>query len=260
PNGPRLLLYPLEYLSLQGKILPAVAEWKSTDFHSYIFLPLLAGVILLAIVGLSGRRLDLWPVGLGIVAIALGLQSVRWVPVFSLAFAPLAGRALAERWSWALAGNEAPPDSRRSRFHWLLLLVVLAVLVIALRPGAGSQLRSSPRTKGQLVPVDAVNFIADQYPDARIFNQYEWGGYLIYRLWPRNHVLVDGRNDMFDAHFLEDYLHAFSAQRGWQGFLDRYGITVVMVRADSSMAGALETNPRWRLGFQDNLSVVYVRQ
>ncbi|MGI8549185.1 MAG: hypothetical protein ACR2PL_00085, partial [Dehalococcoidia bacterium] len=45
PNGPRLLLYPLEYLPLQGTILPAVAEWKSPDFHSYIFLPLLAGVI-----------------------------------------------------------------------------------------------------------------------------------------------------------------------------------------------------------------------
>jgi hypothetical protein len=260
PEGPRLLAYPLGYLSLQKSLLPALAEWKTPDFHSYLFIPLLAGILVLLVTGLSPLRLDLWSIGLGLAVSALALQSTRYVPVFAVAFVPLAGTAMAQRWSWARAAASEPLSPERSALHWCLLLATLATFAIALRPAPWSEFQSTPRTVDQLVPVHAVDVIEQQYPNARIFNQYEWGGYLIYRLWPHQRPFIDGRGEMFDPGFLQEYLDTFEAKRGWQDTLQRYGVNLVIVRTDSSIAGALQTSPQWRLASEDDVATVYVRQ
>jgi hypothetical protein len=259
PQGPRLLTYPLGYLPLQKTLLPALAEWKTPDFHSYLFFPLLAAILLLLVTGLSPQRLDLWSIGLGVAVTALALQSTRYVPVFAVAFAPLVGTALAQRWSWARSESSTPPTGERSALHWCLLLAALATIAIALRPAPWSEFQRAPRTEGQLVPVHAVDVIEQQYPNARIFNQYEWGGYLTYRLWPHQRPFIDGRGEMFDAAFLQTYLETFEAQRGWQDTLQRYGVNLVIVRTDSSIAGALQASPQWRLASEDDIATVYVR-
>lgn len=259
PNGPRLLLYPLVYLRLQNTANSVIDEWKSPDFHSSGFLPLLAALMVLLAVGLSPRRLDLWALGLGLLTVGLALQSTRYMPVFAIAFVPLAGTALSQRWSWARAGSPAPPSPARSLFHWSLLAFAGLTLIVTFRPGPWSEFQAAPRTEGQLVPVHAVDVIAEQFPDARIFNQYEWGGYLIYRLWPRQRPFIDGRDDLFGQTFANQYFDAWAAKPGWEETLDRYGVNLVIVRGDTSLAGALQTNPTWRLASKDDLAVVYVR-
>lgn len=259
PTGPRLLLYPFDYLPLQRTLLPALQEWRTPDFHALIFVPLLVAMLLLIVTGLTPRRLDLWALSLGLMVTALALQSTRYIPVFAIAYAPLAASALSARWPWAQSHSGAAPEHGRSILHWALLVCAIGVLGTTLQQSRWTEFQRAPRTDGQSVPVHAVDVIEQQFPDARIFNQYEWGGYLIYRLWPQQRPFVDGRGDMFDSKLLQEYLEAYAVQPGWEATLDRYGVNLVIVRSDSSLAGALQTNIRWHLVSRDDVATVYVR-
>jgi hypothetical protein len=258
PNGARLLIYPLQYLPLRETFLPAIAEWKSPDFQSVVFAPLLVALAILLVTGVNPGRLDLWPLSLGLFTAALALESARYDAVFAIAFVPIAGTAIRDRWTWA-AQAQTPPTGSRAALNWALCGITVAAIALAFRPSTWSEFRHDPRTSGQPIPVDAVNVIAQQYPNARIFNQYEWGGYLIYRLWPNQRPFVDGRGEMFPPELLTQYLDAYVAKPGWSGILDRYGINLVLVRSDSPLAGALETNPGWRLVKSDKVAAIYVR-
>jgi hypothetical protein len=262
PNGPRLLLVPLSYLPLQSAFISplGLAEWKAPDFHNYLFLPLLAGLVLLMAIGTYSRPRDLWPAGLAISSAGLSLLAVRYIPVFAIAFAPAAGIALASRWSWAQADGTASALPTRRLLHWGLMGLTLACLLVALRPGSTSQLRREPDADPAFLPVESVNFIQMNYPSARIFNQYDWGGYLIYRLWPQNHPFIDGRGEMYPLSFLKDYVRVYAVQPGWEQILSRYDVDLVVIRNNTSLAGALESDPGWRLAHQDRISVMVVSQ
>jgi hypothetical protein len=256
PNGVKLLIYPFTYLPLQKTLLPALEEWKSPDFHSLIFAPFLIALLVLLCTGLTNKTRDPWPLVLGMLVTALALQSARYVAVFGVAFVPLAALALRDRWEWARGTSTPPPSPARAALHWGILAVALGALALTFRPSGWSEFRRAPVTTGQEVPVEAVNLIEQQFPASHIFNQYEWGGYLIYR---EQRPFVDGRGEMYPPTFLRDYLDTYAVKPGWEGMLDRYGVDLVLIRSDSPLAGALETNPRWRLVDQDPLATIYVR-
>ena len=57
---------------------------------------------------------------------------------------------------------------------------------------------------GDALPVRAVDFIAEKSLPEPLFNPYEWGGYLIWRLYPDYQVFIDSRT--LDDGAYADYL------------------------------------------------------
>jgi hypothetical protein len=261
PYGPRLLLVPLQYLPLQQEVIVPLrlAEWLPPDFHQLVFAPLLAALLLLLTTGIVPRRLDLWRLGLELATAALALLAVRYIPIFAVAFAPLAGVAICDRWPQPATSGLRRGSTAPQAVHWLLLSLLLAAAAAGMRPGPASQLRRIPSPSPVQMPVQAVDFIEHQAPGARIFNQYDWGGYLIYRLWPGSRPFIDGRAEMFSPQILRDYVSIYNVQPGWERLLDQYGVTLVIVRKNSALAGALEVTPRWHLASSDQLADVYIR-
>ena len=43
-------------------------------------------------------------------------------------------------------------------------------------------------------PAGAADFLLAHHVAGPIFNTYEYGGYLIWRLWPEQRVFIDGRS------------------------------------------------------------------
>ncbi len=54
-----------------------------------------------------------------------------------------------------------------------------------------------------------------------IFAEDEWGDYLIFNLYPRKKVFVDGRSDFYGDDFGERYLDVLNVQWNWQKILDQ---------------------------------------
>jgi hypothetical protein len=258
PHGPILLLYPFKTVSipvLQAHIL----EWQPPDFRQPQLIPLLSLLLLLAVVAVIRRRhvatFELLAAGGWA---ALTLTAVRHAPVFALTAAPVVCRQLAGVLGPTLhrAGSDPPSMPGRRRFH----LLVGAAMTAATVGWAGYQLgaESSREHLRRLAPVAAVEALRGWSTAGNLFNDYNWGGYILWTLYPDYPTFVDGRTDVFSRQIFEDYLTFWTAAPGWPGIADRYSIGVVLVPPDAPVVDAL-LESGWRIGYQDGQAAVLQR-
>jgi hypothetical protein len=94
-------------------------------------------------------------------------------------------------------------------------------------------------------------------PDGRLFNSYNWGGYLIWNLreYP---VFVDGRTDLYSQELLTEWLNAVNGIEGWQETLEKWDIGLVLIEPNWPLAKLLPTEG-WQILFEDDHSVLYGR-
>ncbi len=265
PFGLALYWVPLRTVSI-GVLQQFIQEWQSPDFHLAQFQPFL--ILLLATVaalGLSRRRADLTDLLLVCGFTYLGLVSARNVSTAALVLTPLLTRhaaAVVEELRGSrprLAALLDPPLARRTYpllNSAILGLVVLAVLLKAIDA-------SQPATNEQYVaarsPVQAADFLQQTRPAGPMFNAYNWGGYLAWRLYPSYPVFVDGRTDLYDDALLREYLTAALGQPGYEQVLDRYGLNLVLIERDAPLDQRLATSQLWRPLYLDTTSAIYQR-
>ena len=121
-------------------------------------------------------------------------------------------------------------------------------------------------------PAGAADFLLAHHVTGPIFNTYEYGGYLIWRLWPEQRVFIDGRS--LSESLFQDYGRILynveeSGGKSAPQLLDQYGIqTIVMNTFEYSqglvyrLAPAL-ADPRqteWKLVYEDPAAIVLMRQ
>ena len=93
----------------------------------------------------------------------------------------------------------------------------------------------------------------------RIFAEDQWGDYLIYRLYPRNKVFIDGRSDFYGDKFGESYLNSIDVRYGWDKPFDSYGIDTIVVKPDLALSSTLQVLTRLESGLRRHVSVVFRR-
>ena len=261
PNGLALLTYPLTYLAPGNASQRFIAEWQSPDFHSPAHWPLAAGIVALVLVGLRGQGRNMFGLGLAIVFTLMSLISARHQPLFALVLMPVMGDVLREQWRWARQEHAALLAPRGSpAINWSMLAVAALVLTLFVGRSPGLQLRGSPLTTGTFdYPVAGADFIRDSYPQARFFNSYQWGGYLINELYPEQRVFIDGRADMYGDAFMEQYVQVARLKPEWRDVLTEYGVDLVIIEKDSPLAVLLTEVEDWSLAFLGPVEAVFVR-
>jgi hypothetical protein len=130
---------------------------------------------------------------------------------------------------------------------------VLLKVVAQIMPAAQQQ------AEAKILPVGAANWIAQQQPAGLLFNSYNWGGYLMWRLGAEYPVYVDGRTDVYDNAFLKEYLKIVTGQLNAPAVFDARGIKAVMVEPESPLGPQLLKSGRWQAAYRDDMAVVYVR-
>ncbi len=255
PYTYRVWLYPLTYFAGGNASMQQVDEWQSPDFHQMRNLPLAALLIGGLLAGTNGRRFDAWRSMLVAVFGLMALQSMRHQPLFAIAWAAAAGPALLERWPW-WGRERAETHGPRSVHYALLAAGAAALITVAAASPDGVPWRSPPTGGAIPYPVAGAAYIDREHPGARIFNQYEWGGYLIDRLYPRERVFIDGRADLYEGLVVE--YDRLIRGRGWQEAFDRYGVDVVLLNPRLPIAGELRA-AGWTAGYEDEDQVVLVK-
>jgi hypothetical protein len=99
-----------------------------------------------------------------------------------------------------------------------------------------------------------------------MFNHYNWGGYLIWRLWPEQLVFVDGRTDLYGDGFLRRYAAVQAARPGFEEVLETQEVELVMMPAEGPLAmqlsgrrGRRSTAGTWRrCGSEERIKVYTV--
>ena len=110
----------------------------------------------------------------------------------------------------------------------------------------------------KIFPVGAVYYLKEEKPPGRLFNAYNWGGYLTWRL-PEYQVFVDGRTDLFGDEIILEWLKIVNADDMWQKSLEDWKINTILVEKKQPITKVLEANG-WREVYVDNLSTIYQKE
>src|SRR4051794_16111584 len=108
------------------------------------------------------------------------------------------------------------------------------------------------------MPVQAVNYLDARDLQGSILTPDYWGGYIIYRLYPKVHVVVDDRHDLYGAEFLKSYLRMMHVERGWDEYLRDHTARSLLLPRNSPLATILANNPEWRSVYADDMAIVFM--
>lgn len=260
PAGPAILAYPFQTVGISA-LQDYIQEWQSPNFHLLHVQPF-AWLLLLTLgaVGVSRRRLVLTDFLLVAGFAYLGLMAGRNVALFALAAPPALTRhlapvmaALGRRLGWR-GVSVRPPGRFAARLN--LVLLALIALAVAVKAALVLPAEVNARHFRATLPVAAADFIRAETAPGRLFNSYNWGGYLLWAL-PDHPVFIDGRTDLYNDEVISTWLQAMRAEAGWESILAEHGIDLIVVEKASPLDRALVDNPAWRLIYNDDLAVVY---
>jgi hypothetical protein len=111
----------------------------------------------------------------------------------------------------------------------------------------------------QRMPVAALDYLEKQTLTGPVLSPDSWGGYLIYRLYPRARVVVDDRHDFYGESFFKSYLKMVRVECGWQGFLEDHEVSTVLFPRDQALTNILLQSPNWKPAYEDHVAVVLMR-
>jgi hypothetical protein len=251
PNGAKMYTYPFETLK-SAAMQTGIFEWMSPNFHSPMFYPLAALLFLtVAAVALSGRRPRPSEMMLFVVFGLAALRSMRNLTLFVLVAFPLLGE-YAEIPGWNL-----PELGARWR-RVLQVVVALGAAVIAAEV-ASNGLASDLQMERARFPEKAAAFLEENRLPTPLLNSYDFGGYLIWKLYPGYRVYIDGRADLYGDEFLEKFIQLYDVQVDPRPQLNEAGIRTVIVEPGSALAAYLRAQSDWKRVFEDRVAVVFTR-
>lgn len=274
PYGWQLHKHIVEYIADPYQ-LQHVGEFQSANFHSpavVYFEPLMILALAVAFVDCSKRRFA--DVFLTVGWLHLALMAQRNLPLFSIVAAPAIARGITELIGYArrsganawirrsaawfeasCAGVEENDRIGRVFLVSALPLVFTGLLLISPKP-ANAKLTSTYDPK--FYPEKALTVLRAA-ESRRIFTDDEWGDYLIYHLYPKKRVFVDGRSDFYGADFGERYLDLMNVKYGWPKLLNTYAIDTILISPRFALATVLKISPDWRMVYDDGVALVFRR-
>jgi hypothetical protein len=129
------------------------------------------------------------------------------------------------------------------------------VLLVAVVRATGSRTIGDP--SDHTYPDKGTAWIQENEPGDRLYNEYMWGGYVIYRA-PEIPVFIDGRSDFYGAEILADYFTIGRVDDGWEALVDEYNFEVMLIRKNSRLANALRASGEWNEAFTGEVESVFV--
>ena len=253
PNGIFIIIYPFQTLT-SSSMQHFIQEWFSPDFHQMMWQPLAWLILTLIGVGMISKK-SISPTNI-LMTIVFGyaaLISMRNIPFFALAAIPV----LSEQISSLI--NIRKSAYAPSRLFRLIVPILLGSILLITSLRFIQVVNGQQKTEANNFPQAAVDWMQKNVPAGNLFNSYNWGGYLIWRLYPQYRVYIDGRADVYGDAFIFDYLSIYNAEPGWEDKLNNRGVHTILVESDAPLANVLRQSPAWHVSFLDKQSIIFVK-
>ncbi|RZM97979.1 hypothetical protein CWO91_37375 [Bradyrhizobium genosp. SA-3] len=253
PYGWRTLMGATNILSL-GELLSLIFEWMPANFATFTsFEGALLGLIALGYY--RGLVLSAPRIFLILFLTWSALTHVRSIEAFAFLVPLVLAKPLGEMFS-------RPPADATDSDRWpARYLTALGALMIMAASWTSTSLYMGHHRFGftmTQMPVAAVDLL-EQRKVQRIFNAYQFGGYLISRDIP---VFVDGRAELYGEKFVMDFFKATEGKKPelLPRLLDEYKIDATLLVADAPGPQILDQLKGWKRIYADDIAVVHVRE
>jgi hypothetical protein len=247
PYGWRLVLYPFDLALRQKLNIGNIEEWKSLDFHSprgrILFLSL---AVLFLFQLLRSRKWSLFELGTTLIGTYSAVTYSRFLFLAAILMMPSLATSLAIR-------PTAPRKALTPLVSAALIFVILSFVVGQLRIQEPHATESDFR-----FPNNALPFLSTFHPQGRVFNDYLWGGFLI---WHNRDVpvFIDSRVDIFEYNgTFKDYLDIVRLN-GSLAILDKYKIRYVLFERNAPLTYLLKATGLWKVDYEDDTTTLLER-
>jgi hypothetical protein len=263
PNGPALWKLPFYTV---GVSIESIIEWRSPDFHRLDLHPVLWLIFLLIVgTGTSGKKLSgselLKVIGFSYMAFV----SQRSIGAFVVIATPVVINSLHDFWLQGVASfssrfgrvfqrrqSKPIPISLAVSLNFLILAIFIVVIFLrAFSVSTLSQVHNG-------LPHQAVEWIRTNQPQGRMFNSYNWGGYLQWEL-PEYPVFIDGRADLYGEKLINGWWNVVNATDNGVALLDSWQVNFVLLEPNLPILQHLIQNG-WHILYEDDIAVIIGRR
>ncbi|MCA1475581.1 hypothetical protein [Bradyrhizobium sp. NBAIM08] len=252
PYGWRTLQGATNILSL-GELLTLIVEWMPANFAT--FTPFEGALLALIAFGYyRGLVLSAPRIFLILFLTWSALSHVRSIDAFAFLVPLVLAKPLGEMFPQP-ALEPAGADSWPGRYVTALgALMIVAASWTSTSLYLGHHRFTFTMTQ---TPVAAVDLL-EQRKVQRVFNAYQFGGYLISRNIP---VFVDGRAELYGEKFIMDFFKATEGKKPelLPRLLDEHKIDATLLGADAPGPQILDQLKGWKRIYADDIAVIHVR-
>jgi len=140
------------------------------------------------------------------------------------------------------------------------IAVVVIVLVVSLSLGLTRASASRlDHALAEAFPTKAAAFVEKQGYRGALYNHYDWGGYLMWRL-PDFDVSLDGRNPVHGDARIWQSIRTWGGAPGWGSDPDLAAANIVVADVNTPLASLLRTDGRFELAYEDQVAAVFINR
>ena len=154
------------------------------------------------------------------------------------------------------ASHDVPPLIRPSVLYALAAALSL-VVSFGLATRQGLSTRDLVAVIERIYPLGATEFVKQSRLEGPMYNDFNWGGFLMYRL-PEHPVSIDPRADLY-GHQIFARAQATARAEGWQSDPDVARANFLLIPRWYPLAAGLARDRRFRLIYQDHVAAVFAR-
>jgi hypothetical protein len=251
PNGIRMLSYPFTTIA-DPSLQAFIQEWASPNFHERTWIPL--ALLFLALIGFgvkSKAKVSTTNILLLLIFGYLALLAQKQVAFFTIIAIPILSD---------LIDNLIPFTETHKKANIAVITVSILSVLAAIFMSVNTLMNLDKKQSefmDSFYPSQAIDYFRQNEIKGNIFNSYNWGGYIIWNLYPGTKVYIDGRNDMYGAEHVKRYVDIYYALPGYEKALFEDNIKFILIEPDTYLAFALQESANWRNIYSDKVSVLF---
>ncbi len=247
PVGPHVYSIIPE-LMREPKVFLIVDELRAMSFRQpQHYLVVLLALCAAAAIGWRRERKLLWPLLL-VFATAVALRSVKEIWFLST----IATCAIADGWI-ASAREDWPLFAARERL--LVAVAVLAILMVGWRRYDVSNAWLEMQVAGNF-PEVASQYIERNHLQGPLYNDFNWGGYLIWRV-PGLLVSMDGRTNVHGDERVAHSMAVWGGKPEWKDDPELMHANIILAKQNAPLTSILRLDPRYKVVFEDVQAVIF---
>lgn len=253
PYGWRNGFEVIRQMILGGELMrKGISEWMPWHMASSMAFVMLVGLgVVLSL--RYWRKIDWGEMGAaGALALA-GIASLRNMSLFAVVAVLLVTRGLKQ------LGDEAKSVGAEKRFAFVIKILIVISVIVLIGEGTLVFARTQQISEEAFYPKEAVEFLKRKNYSGRLFSEYGWGGYLIWK-YPEKKVYIDGRMSNFvwrapegEADYVfKEYLELKKGQRAIDGVFKKYKVEIVLWPTRDAKETKNSNLFSWLWGNKDN--------
>ena len=242
------------------------AEWQRTTMNGFLGYGFAVSIVItILMLAFGRRRVTLIEVILLLFFLLAGFKTVRMVLWWGMVSAPiLAAQFCSLEPVAARLSRQAPRSENECLPVNILFLVVMVVAVISFLPWlrpyhpiAHARNLVDPQTE----PVQIADYIEREGLKGKMYNDPNWGSYLIWRLWPKYQVFADNRIHLIPEDIWGDVSDVHYGLGNWDKVLDKYDVSwLVLSKVDNRRTiEFIRDHPKWKNVYEDEVGAIFVR-